>query len=103
MILTRCLAVLSAICLVGAFTLATVLTPFESLAELLADWDHAWLVWLKTASESHLPGWLWQGMMIPILLRPAWLLPTALGLIMLGFAVTIGSRKTVPRSHRRRS
>lgn len=103
MILTRALAVLSAASLVGAFTLATVLTPFESLAELLADWDHPWLVWLKGASEAHLPRWLWQDVMIPILLRPAWLLPTALGLVLLGFTVTIGSRKGVARSHRRRS
>ncbi len=94
---------LSATSLVGAFTLATVLTPFESLAEVLADWDHPWLVWLKDLSEAHLPRWLWQDVMVPILLRPAWLLPTAVGLVLLGFAVTIGSRKSVASSHRRRS
>ncbi len=103
MIITRAFAVLSAACLVGAFTLATVLTPFESLAELLADWDHDWLVWLNDAAVAHLPPWLWQDVMIPILQRPAWLMPTSLGLVLLGCAVTIGSRKSVARSHRRRS
>lgn len=103
MILSRVLAVLSAACLVGAFTLATVLTPFESLAELIADWDHPTLVWLKHAAVTHLPGWVWEEVIVPILLRPAWLVPTALGLLLLGFSLTLGSRKSVARSHRRRS
>lgn len=94
---------LSAASLVGAFTLAMVLTPFESLAELLADWDHPWLVWFANASEADLPGWLWRDVMVPVLQRPAWLLPTGLGLVLLGFAVTLGSRKSVAQSHRRRS
>jgi hypothetical protein len=52
---------------------------------------------------AHLPPWLWQDVMIPVLQRPAWLMPTSLGLVLLGCAVTIGSRKSVARSHRRRS
>lgn len=103
MILVRVLAVLSAASLVGAFALATVLTPYESLAELLADWDHPWLVWLNDFSVRHLPDWLWHDVMIPVLMRPAWLLPTAFGLLLLGGAVTANSRKSVTRSHRRRS
>ncbi len=103
MILARILAVLSATSLVGAFTLATVLTPYELLAEVLADWDHPWLVSLHDFAGASLPAWLWQDVMIPILMRPAWLLPTALGLLLLGGAVTAGSRKNVARSHRRRS
>ncbi len=99
----RALAVLSAASLVGAFTLATLLTPFESLAELLSDWDHPWLVWLTNTSEAELPRWLWRDVMVPVLLRPAWLLPTGVGLVLLGFAITLGSRKSVAHSHRRRS
>ncbi len=103
MILSRIMAVLSAICFVAAFSVATIMPPTTSLAELIADLDHPTLVWLKDASEAYMPGWAWRDMEIPMLLRPAWLLPTGLGLVLLGFAVTLGSRKRVVGSHRRRS
>jgi hypothetical protein len=103
MILSRIMAVLAAILLVGAFALATVLPPGTSLVELLADMDHPLLVWLKDVSTSSLPSWVWDGVEVPILVRPAWLVPTSLGLIALGCAITLGSRKRVVGSHRRRS
>jgi len=103
MILSRVMAVLAAILLVTAFALATVLPPGTSLVELIADMDHPTLVWLKTASDLHLPAWVWDNLEIPLLVRPAWLLPTSLGLVALGCSVTLGSRKRVVGSHRRRS
>jgi hypothetical protein len=103
LILSRIMAVLSATCFVAAFTVATLMPPATSLVELVADLDHPSLVWLKQASEAYLPSWVWLDMEVPMLLRPAWLLPTGLGLVLLGFAVTLGSRKRVVGSHRRRS
>lgn len=103
MILSRIMAVLSAICFVAAFSAATIMPPTTSLAELIADLDHPSLIWLKGFSETHMPSWAWQDMEIPMLLRPAWLLPTGLGMVFFGFAVTLGSRKRVVGSHHRRS
>jgi hypothetical protein len=40
---------------------------------------------------------------LPLLLRPAWVLPVALGVLCAGGATTLATRPGVPRSHRRRS
>jgi hypothetical protein len=101
--ISRVLAVLAAFWLVLAFALATVIPPFTSCSELLADMDHESLVALSDWGESSLPNWLWDHGIVPVMLRPAWLVPTGLGLVLMGLAITIGSGKGVARSHRRRS
>lgn len=101
--LARALAVASAFCLVAAFSIATLLPPFTSLAEALADMDHPLLVWLKDTVQLHLSDWLWLNVFVPVLTRPDWLMLACLGLIFAGAAVTLSSRKGVTRSHRRRS
>jgi hypothetical protein len=103
MILSRVMAVLAAILLVGAFALATVLPAGISLVEVLADTDHPALVWMKNFSALHLPGWVWDSVEVPLLVRPVWLLPAALGMIAVGCSITLGSRKRVVGSRRRRS
>ncbi len=99
----RVLAVLAAALFVLAFTLGTVMPPLTTGRDLLADMDHASLVALNQWGTASAPPWLWTRVIVPVLLRPAWLVPTALGLVAMGLAVTIGSRKGVARSHRRRS
>lgn len=101
--LARVLAVASAFCLVAAFTIATLLPPFTSLAEALADLDHPFLVWLKDFVQLRLSDWIWQNLFVPVLTRPDWLLLACLGVIFAGAALTFGSRKGITRSHRRRS
>ena len=102
MILSRILSVLSAVCLVAGFTAATVLSPTEPLAIWIAEHDHALLVGMQTVIQTH-SSWLWRWVVVPVLERPVWLVPVALGLVSLGAVVTLGSRKTVPQQHRRRS
>jgi hypothetical protein len=101
--LARVLAVASAVCLVAAFTMATLLPPLTSLAEALADFDQPGLDWLKTTVQGHLSDGVWQSVFVPMLMRPDWLLLASLGVVFAGAAVTLGSRKSVTRSHRRRS
>jgi hypothetical protein len=101
-ILFRTLMVLAAIFLVIAFTLVTVMPPFTSLAELIANTDHAALVWAKDFADHNLPAWLWLNIVVPVLLRPCWLPPLAAGLVFLGLSVTLRGRgKGVARTRRR--
>jgi hypothetical protein len=103
MIGMRILAVLAAAFLVGAFTVATVLPPDLPLGEALSMLDLGFPGNLQKAAQAHLPGWAWTDLGQPLLVRPAWLLPTAFGLICLGAALTLGSSSGAPRSTRKRS
>lgn len=102
-IATRILTVLSAICLVGAFTLGTVMPPLTSLAELIANTDHSVLVWTKDFADQNLPRWLWLDIVVPALLRPCWLLPLAAGVVFLGLSLTLrgGRGNGIARTRRR--
>jgi hypothetical protein len=102
-IAARVMAVLAAACLVAAFALATLLPPQLTLAQLIALFDARLLYDSHEFVVAHGPGWLWIHVLMPLLLRPAWLVPTSAGLLFAGGAMTLGSRKGVPRSHRRRS
>jgi hypothetical protein len=101
--LSRALAVASAVCLVAAFTIATLLPPLNTLAEALADLDHPFLVWLKDTVQLQLSDWVWLNLFVPVLVRPDWLILACLGVVFAGAALTLSSRKGVTRSHRRRS
>ena len=103
MIASRVLAVLAAISLVAAFALATLLPPQLTLAQVIALFDARLLYDSHEFVLAHGSDWLWTHMAMPLLLRPCWLLPTSLGLVFAGGAMTLASRKGVTRSHRRRS
>lgn len=101
MIVQRTLAVLAAILLVGAVALATLGPDTISLGRALFDLSpgqpeavHRWL-------ERFMGGWAWDDLALPLMIRPAWLLPASLGLICVGMAVTASTRKSTHRSHRR--
>jgi hypothetical protein len=91
----RILAVLSALMLIGAFALATLGPPGVPLGHVLFTLDTPVMDWL----QQHCADWIWHNLVVPLLLRPAWLLPAALGLILAGAAVTLASR---PQTHRSR-
>jgi hypothetical protein len=100
-IVQRILAVLSAVLLVGAVGLATLgqgaISLGRALYELdpgLADGMHGWMV--RTFG-----GWAWADVALPLMLRPAWLLPASLGLICVGLSFSVSNRKSAHRSHRR--
>jgi hypothetical protein len=99
--LQRILAVISAILLVGAVALATLGPPSVPLGQLLLMADHDLTDALRSGIEQHLAAWIWTDVAVPVLLRPAWMVPAALGLIFAGAAFSVSGRKPAGRQHRR--
>ena len=99
----RGFAILAAALLVGAFALGTILPADLPLRDALLQWDRSLPGWLQAMATSHLPAWFWDGLLLPLLLRPVWLLPAGLGVVCAGAAVTCGSGGGAQRSRRRRS
>jgi hypothetical protein len=95
----RVLAVLAAFMLIGAFALATLGPPGVPLGHVLFTLDTPLMDWL----QEHSPVWLWRNLVAPVLLRPAWLMPAAVGIVMAGASLTLASRPETHRSrHQRR-
>lgn len=103
MIAARILAIISAVFVVAAFALAIMLPPELPLSQAIAIVNHGWLVAFQEAVRHHVSEWAWMNLAVPLLLRPAWLLPIALGLVTAGMAVTLSSRRGSARSRQRRS
>jgi hypothetical protein len=97
----RVLAVLAAALLVGAVALAMLGPPSVPLGQALFMLDHDLTDLLHGSIQRHLSAWLWDHVAAPLMLRPAWLIPAALGLICGGMSLTLSSRKSTHRSHRR--
>lgn len=89
LILRRTLAICSAILLVAAFALATLEPPDLPLGSLLYSLDSGLLNLFQDAVQRHLTPWIWESLIVPILIRPSWLLPAAGGLICAGGAATL--------------
>lgn len=87
--------------LVGAVALATLGPPAVPLGGLLAMIDHDLTETLRSGIEQYLAGWIWSDLMVPLLIRPAWLVPASLGLVTAGVALSISGRKPAGRPHRR--
>jgi len=99
--LQRILAVLSSILLVGAVALAMLGPPSLPLGQALLMVDHDVTEAVHGFIGQHLTEWIWTSVAMPLLVRPAWLLPAALGLIFAGAAVSVSGRKAARRTHRR--
>jgi hypothetical protein len=97
----RVLAVLAAAFLVGAVALAMLGSPSVPLGQALFMLDRDLTNILHSSVERHLSAWLWDHVAAPLMLRPAWLVPAALGLVCGGISVSLSSRKSAHRSHRR--
>jgi hypothetical protein len=97
----RVLAVLSAALLVGAVALAMLGPPQVPLGQLVFMVDHDLMEAVHQFVGSHLASWLWDYMLVPVLVRPAWLVPGAIGLICGGLSLSLSTRKSAHRSHRR--
>jgi len=88
--------------LVGAVALAMLGPPAVPLGQALFMIDHDLMNALHSGIERHLSTWLWDNVAVPLMLRPAWLVPAALGLICGGLSLTLSTRKkSAHRSHRR--
>ncbi len=88
-VLARVLAVLAAGALVGAFALATMLPPMTSLAELVGMLDNRTLIALPQIVRGSAGEWAWRWLVLPVLMRPVWLLPMACGVVLGGLAITL--------------
>ncbi len=97
----RILAVLAAMLLVGAVALAMLGPPAVPLGQMLFMVDHDLMNEVHSFIGPHLAGWLWDYLIVPLKLRPAWLVPAALGLILGGMSLSLSTRKSTHRSHRR--
>jgi len=97
----RVLAVVSAVLLVGAIALAMLGPPQVPLGQLLFMVDHDLMEAVHQFVGSHLASWLWDYLLVPVLVRPAWLVPGAIGLICGGMSLSLSTRKSAHRSHRR--
>ena len=102
MIIQRVLAVLAAVCLVGAVAVALLGPPNVPLGAALYLLDRDILDGLQSGIQTHFAHWIWEDVAMPLLVRPAWLLPAAAGLILAAASLTCGSRQRAQRSHRRR-
>lgn len=101
MTLQRILAVLAAALLVGAVSLALLVPPSLPLGQLLVMLDQDATDAAQAFVGRHFSDWIWSDLAMPLLLRPAWLVPATLGLICAGAATSISTKKTAGRSHRR--
>jgi hypothetical protein len=99
-LLPRVFAVLAAALLVGSVALAALLPPEMSLREALTALDETWPEGLQHAVLGTLGTGIWDSVVVPLLVRPVWLLPVALGLICVGGAVTTHSPAAPHTKHR---
>jgi len=97
----RILAVIAAALLVGSVALATLGPPEVPLGQLLFMIDHETMNRVQSWVLHYLGDWVWRYGVSPVMVRPAWLVPAALGLVCVGASVTLSARKPAHRSHRR--
>ncbi len=102
MITQRILACLSAAFLVGAVAVALLGPPDMALGQALVAIDHEMLTGLKSGVERFLTPWLWSEVILPVLVRPAWLPPAALGLVLAGLCLTLPPGRRAERPPQRR-
>ena len=97
----RILAVVAAVFLVGSVGLATLEQPDLQLGQMLVMMDGGLMAALEAGTKQHLAPWVWEYLEVPLLLRPVWLIPAAIGIICAGLAVTFTPRRGAPRPKRR--
>lgn len=97
----RVLAVLAAALLVGTVALATLESPDLPLGQVLLALDRQSLTHLQSVVEQFLTHWMWTEIVLPVLVRPAWLIPAAMGLICVGLSLTLPTGRRAERPRQR--
>lgn len=98
----RAFSLLAALLLVGAFALAVLGPQDLTLGQGLLLLDHTLLARARSSIVGTLSQGWWDRVAVPLLVRPAWLVPAAIGVICGGVALTLGGG-SAPRTRRRRS
>ena len=96
-------AVLAAVFLVGAVAVATLGPEDMTLGDGLFALDRLSLAGVERFVRLHLSDWVWDHPLKALLLRPIWLLPASLGIILAGASATAANSGTPLNSRRRRS
>lgn len=102
MIGQRILAIAAAVFFVLAVALAVLEPPTMPLGQLLYTADHTMLRSLEAWIDQHSSHWIWSWGFVPMLVRPVWLLPAALGIICAGLSMTLASRHAARNAQPRR-
>jgi hypothetical protein len=90
----RSLIVLSAVLLIVAFALATA-GPLDLPLELMLNRISPTF---PTSLRAALPNWMADRIVLPLLLRPAWLVPLSVGLLCACAALTFPTGKPMGRT-----
>ncbi len=85
----RILAALGAFLLVLSLGIASVMPPFESLAGLVVRITPKFLARIDQAPKSAVLDWAWEHLAVPMLVRPAWMLPMMSGLVLVTLAAQL--------------
>ncbi len=101
MIAFRVFAVLAAALLVGAIALGTLEPADMSLLQAISLAAPAMPEHLQHALSGRFGHFLWINIVIPLLVRPLWLVPTSLGLVCAGAAATFFPSPSGHTKHRR--
>ena len=99
-IAVRVVAVIAAGFLVAAFSVALLFPAATSLGEVVSMTDGRALAGIQGFARAYLPDWAWGRLFVPLLVRPAWLSPMALGVVAVGVAVSLRSHQSAPRRRR---
>ena len=99
-LMPRIFAVIAAVLLVGSVGLAALLPGGISLRESISQLDTDALGQMQRVLVGALGHGFWQVIMLPILARPVWMLPTCLGVICIGGAVTALTHVSQRANHR---
>ena len=94
----RALALLASVCFVASFAVAALLPPLLPLSAVIFQINDTFLPNLQLFVRTRISEWVWRSLFLPLLGRPGWLLPLALGLVFAGLALSAASRSRVPRS-----
>jgi hypothetical protein len=96
-------AVLAAVCLVGAVAVATLGPEDMTLGDGLGALGQSRLAGVERFVRLHLSDWIWDHPLKALLMRPIWLMPASLGIILAGASATAANSGTPLNSRRRRS
>lgn len=87
----RILAVVAAVLLVGSVTLALSLPTELLLTDTASILDPHTLATMHDLLHAHAE-WAWQWLALPLLQRPVWFCPAAVGLLCAGVAGSLANR-----------
>ena len=100
MIASRAFAIVACAFLVASFALATLLPPDLPLGQALLSIDPHVLEAARDAVRRDLSPALWADILVPVLMRPAWVVPAMLGTVLGGVSLTLRPQKPAPTRRR---